>query len=758
MNEIVIAVLWQAAWLSCALAVYPVIRRACDDDKVATGISLAAGPALITLPVWWLGTLLRLPFTPSTLLISFSLLVLSSWVVTLLTQRMSLRHTVRQSWALVLLHTGAFAGYAVFRSFNPAIRYTEKPMELAILSSTIVSSDLPPPDPWFASEPINYYIFGYVEIAGLAKVLAIVPEVAFNLALASLFASSIVSIGTAAAHLATSRSGESFRWSALFLAVFLLVGVGNWQTAWALLRHPHDALAASWWTGPGWNASRVIVDSGFPWGGSPRATINEFPAFSFVLGDLHPHLLALPLLGAFLGSLSTVAKGISPPRTVVLAGVLLGCLWITNTWAVPLAALTAVLVLVGRRQLGFSRAALLIGLLGCVAVVIAIPFQRTYIPSYGLSPQDIPPVVAQIPFLSWMIRTVGLVVWERSSFGELLRAHGTLLVPGGLAVGAQLLGLPAPYRPRSGVVVAITGFLAVLALASKTPALLLIGIPLVAAGWMLWQCGRSREIWSSALPFLVAAWGGILTVEFFYLRDVFGDRMNTVFKVYFDAWALQAVALPALLLRLLPVRRFLGIVSFGLVAVTLLAATLYLPLSAWKWTNGFAHHEGLDGLGYLRHAQADEEAGIQWIRQNIAPKAVVLEAPGCSYGMTMEVPHSRVSMATGRPTILGWDGHEYQWRRGSLKQLAALEERKTQLRDFFEFPSVERVKEVLDRYDVTYVYIGTLERFGLGAHCALLGNPQADRLSDILEQLGWHPAFRHGNVVIYARPLSALSH
>lgn len=759
MNEIAVAVLWQAAWLSCALAVFPAIRSACGDEKLAIGISLAVGPALIALPVWWLSTLLRLPFTPTTLLVSFSLLAVGSWSTALLTRELAaLGRGTGRGWPFLLLHTGAFAGYAVFRSFNPAIRYTEKPMELAILSSTIVSSHLPPPDPWFASKPVNYYIFGYVEMAGLAKILGIAPEVAFNLALASLFASAIVSIGAAAGHLAAAQSGGSFRWSAAILAVFLLVGVGNWQTAWALLRNPHDTLTASWWTGPGWNASRVIVDTGFPWAGPPRPTINEFPAFSFVLGDLHPHLLALPLLGAFLGSLSVVTTGTRSVPALVLAGVLLGCLWITNTWALPLAALTVVLVAAIRWWPTVSRTALHIGLLGCVAVVVALPFQVTYIPSYGLLPQDVPPTLARIPLLSRLVRTVGVVVWERSSFGELLRAHGTLLVPGALAVGVLLLGRPTTHRPRTGITVAIAGFVAILALASKTPALVLIGIPLLVAGWLLWQRESSPENWSRALPFLVAAWSGILAVEFFYLRDVFGDRMNTVFKVYFDAWALQAVALPALLLHILRSRGFLRPVSFGLVVLALLAGALYPPLSIWKWTDGFAQAQGLDGLEYLRQAHPDEAAGIQWVRGNAAADAVVLEAPGCSYGMTMEIPHSRVSMATGRPTVLGWDGHEYQWRRGSLEQLVALEERKAALREIFESPSVEHVKEVLDHYDVTYVYIGTLERSGLGANCALLGAPQADRLSDTLEQLGWQPAFVQADVVIYARPSSSLPH
>lgn len=43
-----------------------------------------------------------------------------------------------------------------------------------------------------------------------------------------------------------------------------------------------------WW----WRASRVIQDYDIV--GGFREVIDEFPFFSFLLGDLHPHVLAIP--------------------------------------------------------------------------------------------------------------------------------------------------------------------------------------------------------------------------------------------------------------------------------------------------------------------------------------------------------------------------------------------------------------------------------------------------------------------------------
>ena len=64
----------------------------------------------------------------------------------------------------------------------------------------------------------------------------------------------------------------------LWTALRLVDGSGMWSR--------------DFWQGIGWNATRVLViKSGDQ---DVDYTINEFPAFSFLLGDLHPHVLTLP--------------------------------------------------------------------------------------------------------------------------------------------------------------------------------------------------------------------------------------------------------------------------------------------------------------------------------------------------------------------------------------------------------------------------------------------------------------------------------
>lgn len=754
MHDVLAAVAWEAAWFVCAASLLPLLRVATADDRLASAVALTLGAALVALPVWWFGTLFPLRFTVETLVASFGLWTAISWglVPFQRSRRQLLLGTTRTFGALSLFHVAAFAGYAFFRSFTPDIRYTEKPMELAFLSASIVTDRLPPPDPWFAGAPINYYVYGYVEMASLAKVLGVRPEIAFNLALSSLFASTVMGVFAVTWTLAAA-TGASPRRQAVAgtLALLFLVGAGNWETAWRLLRDPAASLSASWWAGPGWNASRVIVDSGFPWGGQPRPTINEFPAFSFILADLHPHLLALPILVGYLAGLAATVLSPRPVRAGVLTGVALGCLWITNTWSVPLALLAgAVVLLVGKRWSGRQRVQAVAAVL-VPAVVVALPFQMTYVQSYGLVAEELPPVVARLPVVSWIVRTVGLVVWERSSFGELLRAYGTFLLPALLVVGQAVRSLPGAVRPRTGLVVGFAGFVLVLALASRTPALFLFGLLLGAVGLVLHSDRCLQPGMRLAFGLLGAAWLALLGIEFFFLRDVFGDRMNTVFKVSFDAWCYQALALPV---------AFVGVPTGGrpprvLITGTLVALALgmlYVPLSAWKWTDGFTHRKGLDGLSYLAASHPDEYAAIEWLRARTPSDTVILEAPGCSYGSVDDLPHDRVSMATGRPTVIGWDGHEFQWRRGDTRALQELEQRQRVVRAVFENPTPATVTEVLTQYRVGYVYIGLLERNGLGPACRLLENTAPERLAAVLEQFGWAPVFQRGVVTVYAAP------
>ena len=75
----------------------------------------------------------------------------------------------------------------------------------------------------------------------------------------------------------------------------------------------------------------------------------------------------------------------------------------------------------------------------------------------------------------------------------------------------------------------------------------------------------------------------------------------------------------------------------------------------------------LNGLAQINRFNPDEYAAIMWLRENVTGTPVITEAVGGQYSN-----YGRVSANTGLPTILGWAGHEYQWR-GDTPEPAARE-------------------------------------------------------------------------------------
>jgi YYY domain-containing protein len=280
---------------------------------------------------------------------------------------------------------------------------------------------------------------------------------------------------------------------------------------------------------------------------------------------------------------------------------------------------------------------------------------------------------------------------------------------------------------------------------------LLVLLPLALYGALLAVERSDRPaaafaLWAFALVCLVC-----FGTEIVYIRDGFegsSSRMNTIFKFYYQAWLIWAT-LAGYALWWLVRRRMtnderrttagaralrwslIGLLN-GVFVLLLAGALLYPWLTAGK-TFREAQRVGLVGQT-PREGTPDGAAAIEWLRQNTAGNAVLLEAVGGSYSPE---GFGGVSAATGLATIMGWPGHEDQWRGGDPAVRAQIGPRQEDVKTIYSTPSADEARALLKKYKVDYIYVGQLEQ----------QNFPPEGLSK-LAQLG-EPVFQQGEVTIY---------
>ena len=131
-------------------------------------------------------------------------------------------------------------------------------------------------------------------------------------------------------------------------------------------------------------------------------------------------------------------------------------------------------------------------------------------------------------------------------------------------------------------------------------------------------CLRRTPQWTArefGLVLFVFAWALSIGVEFLYVRDAFDDRMNTLFKFYYQAWTLYAIAAAISLAVLWQAARipWQRAILAAATTASILAGLSYPVVASYQWTEGFAAWQGLDGLAYGEEISPDEVAAIRWL-------------------------------------------------------------------------------------------------------------------------------------------------
>ncbi len=338
---------WWLVLLILGWLVYPLLFfpfRAWPDRGYI--FSKLFGALLLAYLAWLLASTHLLAFSGGSLWLGVGVLLLGGGAG-FLWQRHAITAFLRQHWRMLLVAEGlftlAFLLFVVIRAFNPDLwniyRGGEKPMELAFLNAILRSPYMPPYDPWFAGGYINYYYYGYVIVAALIKLTGIVPTTAFNLAIPTLFAWTFC--GAVVIVYSFSR-----RFSIALLGGYFAALIGNFNGV-AQLKVQLQALIAGIPI-PAfdyWQSSRVIP-----------FTINEFPFWSFLFADMHPHVMDMPVAVFMLGIIATFflseqqQPGSSPTflkrlPLYLFAAFIFGTIACINPWDMPVYALLLVVTL-----------------------------------------------------------------------------------------------------------------------------------------------------------------------------------------------------------------------------------------------------------------------------------------------------------------------------------------------------------------------------------------------------------------------------
>ncbi len=715
------------------------------------------------------------------------------------------------------LFLGAFLLWAFVRSRSPDIATAggEKFMEITFINGVLTSRLFPPHDPWLAGYAISYYYFGYVMMAGLIRLAHVPSSVGFNIGFASWFALTVVAAYGVVGNLVglgfsalqskeTTRAlvraeeerggGFAVGWGVLGAVVLALMGnlegflevlyarrllpVGFWQ--WLDIRNinkPYDpSIPASWipqrfiWW---WQASRVIHDRDLV--GNTMEVIDEFPAFSFILGDMHPHVLGLPFVILVIGlALALFLRGgevdegprswlahrllrltnrLMPPLDVVFYALALGGLAFLNTWDFPiyLALVTGVMAVVSVRRRGFfswnaiQRAVVGGGTLAVLGVLFYLPFYIGFqSQAGGLLPNLFNPTRLPQFFVMFGPLLLTVVIFlllqgrpaEWREFGRWLGAlwllpwaativlvAGYFVTPGGREFLDSIFANPVVQENVGGRSIGQLLLFIALRRVRNPWTFLLLGGLLAWAATLLLSRLRGQEstkphssdvdLRFSTFPLLLVVLGLLLTyaVEFVYIKDLFGTRMNTVFKFYFQAWVLWSIAgTYALALVTRGTRKGWRSVALGLSGVLMALGLVYTILAIPARSELGQVGPTLDGEAWVAQAFPNDYAVIRWVREHVPEEAIVLEATGGSYSF-----FGRVSAFTGRATLFGWDFHEWQWRGPeALQQQAG--SRGADIERVYREARGPELLDILHRYNVIYVVLASQERqkYGVG--------------------------------------------
>lgn len=649
-----------------------------------------------------------------------------------------------------------FASWILIRNFDPAIYHTEQIMDFTILHSVMNYTSYPPEDLWFSGNTINYYYYGYLVFGVLFDFLQIDASIAYNLTIPLIAAlSSIILFGliwniSSCLHfsktiifLLCSSSVIVFNFFSNTEPLFELLNTMTILPKEFLLWLAIDGLDVNvdgisffpndhyWW----WRATRVINTFDSVTNSSLDYTITEFPFFTFALADLHPHLISIPFYLMFITfsfnlvllnhgtNLIIGKKRISNNIFLLFLSLTFGSLIIMNAWNTPSIALLlfGASIIPIRNYLTpnlFTKVKINLYII-IFSILMYLPFFINY-----KAPVNEISVVGAISsqfihlFTIWgLFLTIILVflicIYARQCkyFLNTFVPNKTLsILPMILIIFIWLISIFLKETFNSNVL---------LVLINRNVTLLLFSIIFVLLTYLIiskndipitltqkYITTHSVDTFYFVLTILLIGIVLIIIPEYFYIKDQFANRMNTVFKFSFQSWILLSIFAPLLIyfistyiIRFKP-SFFISLVFIVFIYLYYSFSFINLQFNSWDRTFNINVHKNFSVENKLTYD------AIEWIKENLPQGSIILEASGDSYSN-----YSKISSFTGYPTVLGWVGHQRQWRPFQLEEIS---NREKDIENIYLSNNIDRVKQLINKYKIRYIYLGIQENTKYG--------------------------------------------
>ncbi len=708
---------WYSAFFILGIVFFPLTKKIFGSFFPDQGYAISKTIALLLLSyaTFLFGTLKILPFSQISLILLLAIYAFINY--SLLKKKTAEKTEVKKTFNYQglfliifeeILFLAALLFWAFVRGQEPSIRGLEKFMDFGFMNSILRSKYFPPLDMWYSADTnnpngfsINYYYFGHLTGALLIKLTGIKASIGYNLVLASTFALTVIQsfslvIGIIYQYQQKIKSVTTSVFETIKYVFFGLIGSyivslgGNLHTIYVFTKGYPNENPIPFWQIMAWkydptkywypNATRFIPN-----------TIHEFPAYSWVVADLHGHVFDIPFVLLTLATLfiffikfqkAEIKEKIADkgtqlsiqlfnlklkieanliPNYYLLATVFLGFMaaihYMTNAFDGPIYILLILILLFFMHNFtaAFFKSALTVII---SFVIFSLPFSLHFKPFVsGIGVNCSPEFLVKLGKL-------GPFLFEKGNC-QVSPIYMLLVLWGFFWVNFILFSLTKRFQTTID----------------------------------------DHRSTIDLFVFTIFSFCTMLLIipEFFYIKDIYPEhfRANTMFKLGYQAFIMMGIMSGFVFYKIKLLDKLKSTILTAVFIFFFFFIAIYPLYAIPSYYGQLDRSVELDGAKWFEDYFPEDKEIIDYINSNIKDQPIILEAQGDSY-----TDYERISAYTGTPTIAGWWVHEWLWR-GTADVVG---QRIPDIENIYQSDDLELTKDLLQKYKVSYVIISKMEK------------------------------------------------